>query len=250
LDCQNISTMEMKLLQIVLLVAVFSGAQSVVSSEDIEAAKAQVLEWFNKVESSLDTGVQKLSTDFAARLDASSNDIRKKFEQHKEKFANSEYSAHLAKLQTTLAAKQVEISKDMEAKLAKAGAEVHQQMEETKKHLTNMHGESKEQFLQWFAEAQKKVEGGVQKLNNDFTVQLESTNADLKSKFDQHKANFAKSEYAGKLSELSDTLKVKHAEISKDVAKTIARVSEDVKAQMGEAKQHIQNIRAWLHEEM
>ena len=47
----------------------------------------------------------------------------------------------------------------MEAKLAKAGAEVHQQMEETKKHLTNMHGESKEQFLQWFAEAQKKVEG-------------------------------------------------------------------------------------------
>ena len=87
-------------------------------------------------------------------------------------------------------------------------------------------------------------------MNNDFTVQLESTNADLKSKFDQHKANFAKSEYAGKLSELSDTLKVKHAEISKDVAKTIARVSEDVKAQMGEAKQHIQNIRAWLHEEM
>lgn len=242
--------MEMKLLQIVLLVAVFSGAHSVVSTEDINQAKAKVLNWFNKVESSLDSGVQKLSTDFAARLDATSADIRQKFEEHKQKFSDSEYSAKLAELQKTLAAKQVEISKDVEKTLKKASVEVHQQMQETKEHLNGLHGEGKEQFLKWFSEVEKKVNGGVEKLNKDFTAQLETTSNDLKSKFDEQKVKFESSEYAGKLSELSDTLKVKHEEISKDVAKTIARVSEDVKVQMGQAKQHIQNIRSWMQEEL
>jgi len=242
--------MEMKLLQIVLLVAIFSGAHSVVSTEDINQAKANVLNWFNKVESSLDGGVQKLSKDFASRLESTAADIRRKFEEQKEKFSDSEYSAKLAELQKTLAAKQVEISKDVEKTLKKAGAEVHQQMEETKEHLNGLHGEGKEQFLKWFSEVEKKVNSGVEKLNKDFTAQLETTSNDLKSKFDEHKVKFEKSEYASKLSELSDTLKVKHAEISEDVAKTIARVSEDVKTQMGQAKQHIQNIRNWMQEEL
>lgn len=239
----------MKLVQIVLLVAIFSGAQSVVSTEDIEAAKAKVLTWFNKVESSLDGGVEKLSQDFAARLDATAAEIRKKFEEHKEQFSNSEYKAKLAELQKTLAAKQIEISKNVEQSLKKAGGDLHQQMEETKDHLNGLHGEGKEQFLKWFSEVEKKVNSNVEKLNKDFTAQLETTSNDLKSKFDEHKEKFEKSEYANKLSELSDTLKVKHEEISKDVAKTIARVSEDVKAQMGQAKQHIQNIRSWMQSE-
>jgi len=215
----------------------------VASTEDINEAKTKVLSWFNKVESSLNSGVQKLSADFAEKVQTTSSDIRSKFEEHKQKFANSEYSSKLAELADSLAAKQVEISKDVEKTLAKASVEVHQQMEETKKHLKGIRSEGKEQLLKWLTETEKKVNGGVQKLSKDFTAQLETTSNDLREKI-------AKSEYAGKLSELSDTLKVKHEEISKDVVKTIARVSEDVKAQLDQAKAHIKNIKIWMQDEL
>jgi len=240
----------MKMLQVVLVVAIFSGAQSVVSTEDVNQAKAKVLDWFNKVEFSVDSGVEQLSKDFTARLDATATEIRMKFEEQKQKFSDSEYSAKLTELQETLAAKQVEISEDVQRTLKKAGSEVHKQIEETKDHLNGLHGEGKKQFLNWFSEVEKKVNSGVEKLNEDFTAQLEATTNDLKSNFDQHKVKFDKSEYASKLAELSDTLKMKHEEISKDVAKTIAHVSEDVKAQLGQAKKHIQNIRSWMNEEL
>lgn len=233
----------MKLLTVVVLAAIFSGAHSVASTEDINEAKTKVLSWFNKVESSLNSGVQKLSADFAEKVQTTSSDIRSKFEEHKQKFANSEYSSKLAELADSLAAKQVEISKDVEKTLAKASVEVHQQMEETKKHLKGIRSEGKEQLLKWLAETERKVNGGVQKLSKDFTAQLETTSNDLREKIE-------KSEYAGKLSELSDTLKVKHEEISKDVVKTIARVSEDVKVQLDQAKAHIKNIKIWMQDEL
>jgi len=246
----NFTKMNMKIVQLVVLVAIFSSAYSVASTEDINAAKAKVLTWFNKVESSLDSGVQKLSSNFAQQLETTSADIRNKFEEHKQKFADSEYAGKLAELADNLAVKQAKISKDVEQALAKAKVEVHQQMEETKNHLKGAHSEGKEQLLKWFAEVEKKVDGGVQKLSADFNAQLETTSNDLREKFDEQKKKFDKSEYAGKMSELSDTLKVKHEEISKDVAKTMARVSEDVKEQMNQAKQHIKNIKTWMQEEL
>jgi len=242
--------MKMKLLTVVVLVAIFSGAHSVASTEDINEAKAKVLSWFNKVESSLNNGVQKLSTDFAEKLQTTSSDIRKRFEEQKQKFADSEYSSKLAELADSLAEKQVEISKEVEKTLAKASVEVQQQMEETKEHLKGIRSKGKDQLLKWLAETEKKVNGGVKKLSEDFTAQLETTSSDLREKFDEQKKKFEKSEYAGKLSELSDTLKVKHEEISKDVVKTIARVSEDVKVQMDQAKAHINNIKIWMQEEL
>merc|ERR1711931_370442 len=108
----------MKLLTIVVLVAIFSGAHSVASAEDLNEAKANVLLWFNKVESSLNTATQQLSSDFAEKLQSTTADIRTKFEEHKQKFADSEYSSKLAELADSLAAKQAEITKDVEKTLA------------------------------------------------------------------------------------------------------------------------------------
>jgi len=250
LTSQKNIKMKMKLLTIVVLVAIFSGAHSVASAEDINEAKANVLSWFNKVESSLNTATKQLSSDFAEKLQSTSADIRTKFEEHKQKFADSEYSSKLSELADSLAAKQAEITKDVEKTLAKASVEVHEQMAETKKHLKGIRSEGKDQLLKLFAEVEKNVDGGVKKLSKDFTAQLETTSNDLREKFDEQKKKFEKSEYAGKLSELSDTLKVRHDEITKDVVKTIAKVSEDVKVQMEQAKAHIKNINIWMQEEL
>ena len=84
----------------------------VVSTEDVNQAKAKVLDWFNKVEFSVDSGVEQLSKDFTARLDATATEIRMKFEEQKQKFSDSEYSAKLTELQETLAAKQVREMKE------------------------------------------------------------------------------------------------------------------------------------------
>jgi len=249
--------MEMKLLQILAVVAIFSGVHSVASSDDINQAKAKLLTWFSKVESSLDSGVQKLSKDFTTQLDSTSRAIRTKFEEHKEKFANSEYASKLNELQDSLKEKHQEIAKDVVKTIAKASEDVKVQMDETKSHINagikDIKSEGKEQFLKWFAEVEKQVDGGVQKLAEDFTTQLEATTADLKGKFEEQKGKFD-SEYAGKLNEFQDTLKEKHDEISKDVVKTIAQVSADVKVQMAQAKDHIKNlhigVQEWLSDEL
>merc|ERR1712142_1381188 len=81
-------------LQILAVVAIFSGVHSAASSEDIEQAKAKLLDLYSKVESSLDSGVQKLSKDFTTQLDSTSKAMKTKFEEHKEKFANSEYARY------------------------------------------------------------------------------------------------------------------------------------------------------------
>lgn len=240
----------MKILQILVLVAVFSSAQSVASTANLKEAKAKVLSWFSKVESSLDTNVKKLSADFTARLQTTSADIQQKFQEHKQKFADSEYAGKLAELGDTLATKQAEISQDVEMTLAKASQDVRAQMKETKEQLNGLKSEGKDQLLKWLGDMEKKVDGGVQKLSNDFTAHLESTTNDLKKKFDEQKEKFDKSEYAGKIAELSDTLKVKQDEIAKDVVKTIAKVSEDVKAQMEQAKEHVKSLQTWMQEEL
>jgi len=240
----------MKILQVLVLVAVFSTAHSVTGRANLKEAKSTVLNWFTKVEASLDQGVQKLSKDLSARLQTTSADIRQKFAQHKQKFADSEYAGKLAELGDTLATKQAEISQDVEKTLAKASEDVKSQMEATKEQLNGFQSEGKDQLLKWLGEMEKKVDGGVQRLSKDFSTHLEATTNDLRAKFDEQKVKFEASEYAGKMSELSDTLKVKQEEITKDVVKTIAKVSEDVKAQMEQAKDHIKNLQTWMQEEL
>jgi len=249
--------MEMKLLQILAVVAIFSGVHSVATNEDIEQAKAKLLDLYSKVESSLDSGVQKLSKDFTTQLDSTSQAIKTKFEEHKEKFANSEYASKLNDLQDTLKEKHDEIAKDVVKTIAKASEDVKVHMVETKSQIKagikDIKSEGKDKFLQWFAEVEKQVDGNVQKLAADFTEQLEATTNDLKGQFETHKEKFD-NEYAGKLNEFQDTLKEKHDEISKDVVKTIAQVSADVHTQMEQAKEHIKNlhigVQEWLSDEL
>jgi len=254
--------MEMKLLQILAVVAIFSGVHSVsffsaASSEDIEQAKAKLLDLYSKVESSLDSGVQKLSKDFTTQLDSTSKAMKTKFEEHKEKFANSEYASQLNDLQDTLKEKHQEIAKDVAKTIAKASKDAKVHMEATKSQINagikDIKSEGKEKFLQLFAEVEKQVDLDVQKMASDFTTQLETSTASLKGQFDQHKEKFD-AKYAGKLNEFQDTLKEKHSEISKDVVKTIAQVSADVHEQMEQAKDQIKNlhlgVQEWFSDEL
>merc|ERR1712180_507076 len=122
------SKMQMKLLQLFALVAIFHGtyAGPIKSSDllertrrnaneakeqietavkDISEGKGNIIKWFNQMGDSLKRQATDAVQDFQKKLEETTKDITQKFQEHKEKLLKSKHGETLSKLKETIAQK-------------------------------------------------------------------------------------------------------------------------------------------------